>query len=188
MSSTMYAQLGDVVFELTGPVVGMGAQHGYTYVEHAVIEGKPQLQSVGDALQRISIDLAFIDPLHDPVGGMRGLRAAAEAHRALPFVFAGGEVRGRYVIESIEETLQTTDGRGVAIHLEARLQLVEWIELPQPPAGAAGTSAAPRRPTATRSQHSGRARRPAQTTATRPPARSVPPSQVVRRDRPQFQL
>lgn len=189
MTAPMYAQLGNVVFGLTGPIVAMGAQHGYTYVEHAVIEGKPRLQSLGDALQRITLDLVFTHGVTDPVEGMRALRAAAAAHEALPLLLAGGELRGRFVIESIEERVAATDAGGVPVHVEARVQLVEWVEQPQPAAGtAAGTVRSGQgTPAATRSRQRGRAQRTSTPPpAVRPPPQSVPPAQITRRDRPQF--
>jgi phage protein U len=177
----MFAQLGDVVFDLVGAVQGLDAQHGFTYAEHAVIAGRPRLQAIGAALQRISVDLQLVYPIvQDPAASVRALRVAMEAHQALPLLFAGGELRGRFVIEAIEETVVATDSQGTPKVIRGRVQLVEWVE-DQAQRTVAPTPRA--EPTATRSQQNGRAHHGTSSNRARGAGehRKIPIQQISRR-------
>lgn len=124
----MYAQLGDIRFDLITYWEGLNAAWRTQYVEHAVIEGKPILQWIGDNLEEITIKLQFHADFCVPKEELQRLKEAMLKHEALDFVFGNGEYKGKFVIEEItSEVIQTfKDSEIVAI--EAELKLKEWVQ------------------------------------------------------------
>ena len=55
----MYALLGDIQFDLITYFDSFETDFGTDYAEHAVIDGKPRLQYMGDRLDEIRIELSF---------------------------------------------------------------------------------------------------------------------------------
>lgn len=171
----MFAQLGDVVFQVTGPVTGMEARREYTYAEHEVIEGKPRLQYVGDGLEELTLELTFDAAFCEPGESVKEIRAMADRHEAVPFLFATGEVRGRYVVREIEEVVEATDAEGAVTRATCRVTLLEW-------AGAAGIEVTSRRKpaTAVKSQQSAAAKKEQPASAPAGDPRSVPVKSITR--------
>lgn len=124
----MYAQLGSLAFELTGPLTDLTGRRKYSFAEHPVIEGKPRLQFTGEGLEERTLELTFSDAYCDPPTSTAELRAVADRHEAVPLFFASGTVLGRYVIEEIEETYRETDAWGAVTRASCRVQLREWVE------------------------------------------------------------
>jgi len=124
----MFAQLGDIRFDLITYFNGLEGSQAYDFAEHKVIEGKPRLQYVGDGLEEVRIELLFHREFCFPEGEMQRLREAAATHRAHPFLFGNGLYKGRFVITELTTgTIQTT-GDGSIIAMGARLVLKEWVE------------------------------------------------------------
>ncbi|WP_298438077.1 phage tail protein [Geobacter sp.] len=124
----MFAQLGDIRFELITYFDGLEGSQAYNFAEHQVIEGKPRLQYIGDALETVSIALKFHVAYCDPAFEYQRLREAGAIHRALPFVFGNGLYRGRYVIVEITDTVEATAADGTVIAVEAKCSLKEWVD------------------------------------------------------------
>jgi phage protein U/uncharacterized protein YoxC len=120
----MYAQLGNIQFELL-PIESFDERYSYNYAEHQVIEGKPLLQFVGDNLDEANISVRFHRAFCDPEQQFNLLKAEADRHEALPFLFATGKNLGYYVITDIGKTTVATADNGQPICLEARIQLKE---------------------------------------------------------------
>jgi phage protein U len=133
----MYAQLGDVTFDLPTYWDAHGVRRAYEYAEHKVIEGKPRLQWVGDALDEISIKIVLHASYCNPELELNNLRNAATAHQALPYVTGAGVYKGNYVITALEEDTRHTDPQGRVIYLEAMLSLKEYVGVTSTPSGEA---------------------------------------------------
>ncbi len=123
----MYAQLGDVAFDLPTYLDGYGGKRTYEYAEHKVIEGKPKLQWTGDGLEELTLDVVLHASYCNPEDQLNTLRDAAASHKAQPLVLGSGVYRGRYVITDIAETTRHTDPQGRAIHLETKVTLKEYV-------------------------------------------------------------
>jgi phage protein U len=126
----MFAALGDIRFDLPAYVTGTGMQRRQAFARHDRIQGKPVLQAIGTDLEQISIDIVFHIEFTDPELEIVRLRAAADRQDPLPLIYGNGTYKGRYVIESIDETVRNTDGQGNLIKLTARLALLEWHQPP----------------------------------------------------------
>jgi len=124
----VFAQLGDIQFDLITYFEGLDGTIGYNFAEHAVIEGKPHLQFIGDGLEAVNLALRFHQGYCDPQAEFKRLKDAAAKHEALPFLFGNGLYKGRYVITEITDTVETTASDGTVISLEAKIALKEWVE------------------------------------------------------------
>lgn len=124
----MFAQLGDIQFDLITSFNTMSTSQKVDYAEHAVIDGKPRLQWVGDALEEISLRLSFNAGFCDPTAELKSLRDAASQHCAMALVLGNGEYRGNYVISEIGDDIQQTFAEGTLIAVDVDVKLKEWAE------------------------------------------------------------
>ncbi len=123
----MYAQLGNIQFELL-PITGLDERYAYDFAEHQVIEGKPLLQFIGDKLDEANISIRLHRAFCDPQFQFDALKAQADLHQALPFLFATGKFLGYYVVCEITKTTVKTFADGAPLCIEGRLQLKEWVD------------------------------------------------------------
>lgn len=153
----MYALLGDIQFDLITYFDGMQVTFGADYAEHALIEGKPRLQFIGEKLDEFRIDLCFHVYYCDPEKELVKLQAAKKSHMAMAFVLGNGDYKGWFVLTEVQATSRETDKAGTLLSLDAGITLREYVgdklnPLPPPavrpklaPAGAVSglTSAVP---------------------------------------------
>ncbi|ARU23677.1 hypothetical protein RSSE_c3294 [Ralstonia solanacearum] len=123
----MFALLGDVQFDLITYFDGFELQFGADFAEHALIEGKPRLQFVGDKLDEIRIQLAFHAYYCDPEVELAKLKKAAAAHQAMALVLGNGDYKGWFVLTEAQATSTQTDKAGTLIALEANITLREFV-------------------------------------------------------------
>lgn len=123
----MFALLGDVQFDLVTYFDGFESQFGADYAEHALIEGKPRLQFIGDKLDEIRIQLAFHLHYCDPEAELAKLKDALAAHQAMALVLGNGDYKGWFVLTDVQATSKHTDKAGTLIALEASITLREFV-------------------------------------------------------------
>jgi len=123
----MYAQLGAIRFLMIMPTA-MDSSLAWNYAEHAVIEGKPLLQYTGSGLDATNIQVRFHVDYCKPGEELKRLKAEAEKHQALPLLFANGTYKGRYVIEKIDVTTETTADDGSLISADVKISLKEFAD------------------------------------------------------------
>lgn len=123
----MWAQLGDIVFELAKTPVEGGVQTNlsWEYAEHKVIEGKALLQYLGESLEEIDITIRFHYGFCEPMEEERRILEEARKHKPLPFILGTGDLVGYYVIEQATRTWLETHKTGQVIYLEMQLHLKE---------------------------------------------------------------
>ena len=126
----MFAVLGDIQFEVVGSPETYESAGVYDFAEQKVIESKPQLQWVGDDLERLKFELMWHASFTNPGAQLARLRATAAEHLALPLVFGNGGFRGFFVIESINVKSQQLSAGGSPIAIRVALALKEWIANP----------------------------------------------------------
>jgi len=124
----MFAQLGSVQFDILTGFESLTSTSQYNYAEHAVIEGKPRLQYIGDGLDTVDITIRLHSSFYDPEGELKKLQDEAAKHEALPLVYGNGEYVGKFVVEEISKTTSQTDGKGNIIGVEVSLKLKEYAE------------------------------------------------------------
>lgn len=123
----MFALLGDVQFDLITYFDGFESQFGTDFAEHALIEGKPRLQFIGDKLDEIRIQLAFHLHYCDPEAELAKLKDALAAHQAMALVLGNGDYKGWFVLTDVQATSKHTDKAGTLIALEASITLREFV-------------------------------------------------------------
>ena len=122
----MFAVLGDIQFEVVGSPEAYESAGTYDFAEQKVIESKPQLQWVGDDLERLKFEIMWHASFTNPAAQLAELRATAEEHLALPLVFGNGGFRGFFVVESINVKSQQLSASGAPIAIRVALALKEW--------------------------------------------------------------
>lgn len=175
----MFAQLGEIRFELVPALEGMEGTLPYAYAEHAVIQGKPRLQWMGAGLEELRLAFRFHRAFADPAAELARLQAAAAAHAALAFVMGDGTYRGRYVITELGTAVQQADAGGAPLALTVAVTLREWVEAPGQPAKRTGAT-----PGVTRSTRQPVARRAAPVPPPPGDKTSVPSSTITRQPGP----
>jgi phage protein U len=123
----MFALLGEIEFDLITYFDGFEWQAGANYAEHALIDGKPRLQFIGESLDEIRIQLAFHLQYCDPERELLKLREAKAAHRAMAFVLGNGDYKGWFVLTEVQATSRHTDKAGSLVALEASITLREFV-------------------------------------------------------------
>ncbi|MGC1399055.1 phage tail protein [Candidatus Binatus sp.] len=123
----MFAALGDIQFEVVGSPEAYESAGAYDFAEQKVLDSKPQLQWVGDDLERLNFELTWHASFTNPATQLALLRASAAEHLALPLVFGNGSLRGFFVIESIKVKSQQLSASGTPIAIRVALALKEWI-------------------------------------------------------------
>ena len=126
----MFAALGEIQFEVVGSPEAYESAGAYDFAEQRVVESKPQLQWVGDDLERLKFELTWHATFTNPAVQLARLRATAAEHLALPLVFGNGGFRGLFVIESINVKSQQLSAGGAPIAIRVALALKEWIANP----------------------------------------------------------
>lgn len=123
----MFALLGDVQFDLITYFDGFESQFSADFAEHALIEGKPRLQWIGDKLDEIRIQLSFHIQFCNPERELLRLKTAKEAHQAMALVLGNGDYKGWFVLTDVQATSKQTDKAGSLIALEAGITLREFV-------------------------------------------------------------
>lgn len=123
----MYALLGDIQFELITYFDGLETQYGADFAEHALIEGKPRLQFIGDKLNEIRIQLSLNTWFCDPEAELAALTGALTAHQAMALVFGNGDYKGFFVLTELQVTARQTDESGTLLAVEASMTLREFV-------------------------------------------------------------
>jgi len=126
----LFAALGEIQFEVVGSPEAYESAGAYDFAEQRVVESKPQLQWVGDDLERLKFELTWHATFTNPAVQLARLRATAAEHLALPLVFGNGGFRGLFVIESINVKSQQLSAGGAPIAIRVALALKEWIANP----------------------------------------------------------
>lgn len=95
------------------------------YVEHPVTRGKPKVQIVGAALDRVTIEIVAHNDTSDVAAIYNGIRLMAKSQAVAPFLFASGEYLGTFFVETLSITRKQTDAKGRLIAIEASISLAE---------------------------------------------------------------
>ncbi|MEI8128518.1 MAG: phage tail protein [bacterium] len=128
----MFAQLGDIQFELITYFNGIEETVSYNYAEHERINNKPVLQFMGQNLQEQDIKLNFHNSFCVPEDEIKKLKAVANKAEPLKFIKGNGEYVGVFVLSEIISTTEQTSKEGDLISVQVDLKLREYTgEIPE---------------------------------------------------------
>ena len=122
----MFAQLGDIKFELITYFNGLTETVSYNYAQHDRIENKPLLQFLGKNLQEESIKLNFHRNFCVPEDEIKNLTEVADAATPLKFIKGNGDYVGVFVIEEIGQTVEQTSSEGDLLSIQVDVRLREY--------------------------------------------------------------
>jgi len=122
----MFAQLGDIQFELITYFNGIEETVSYNYAEHERINNKPVLQFMGLNLQEQNIKLNFHNSFCVPEDEIKKLKTVANKAEPLKFIKGNGEYVGVFVLSEIISTTEQTSKEGDLISVQVDLKLREY--------------------------------------------------------------
>lgn len=122
----MFAQLGNIKFELITYFNGINETISYNYAEHELIENKSVLQYLGKNLQETNLKLNFHSNFCIPEDELKKITEAADEGKPLKFIKGNGEYVGVFVIESIEKMTEQTTSQGDLMSIQVELRLKEF--------------------------------------------------------------
>lgn len=122
----MFAQLGDIEFELITYFNGMNESQSYNYAQHERINQKPVLQFLGLNLQEQDIKLNFHASFCNPENEIKKLKDVASKGTPLKFIKGNGDYVGVFVITEITAVLEQTTNEGDLISVQVDLKLREF--------------------------------------------------------------
>ena len=122
----MFAQLGDIKFELITYFNGLTETVSYNYAQHERIENKPLLQFLGKNLLEENIKLNFHRTFCVPEDELKNLVEVADKAEPLKFIKGNGEYIGVFVIEEIGKTTEQASPEGDLISVQVDVRLKEY--------------------------------------------------------------
>ncbi|MCD8377293.1 MAG: phage tail protein [Candidatus Gastranaerophilales bacterium] len=122
----MFAQLGDIKFELITYFNGLNENVSYNYAQHDRIENKPILQFLGKNLIEEDIKLNFHRSFCVPEDELKNLIDAADKATPLKFIKGNGEYIGAFIIQEIGKLLEQATPDGGLISIQVGLKLREY--------------------------------------------------------------
>ena len=125
----MFAQLGDIEFELITYFNGMNESQSYNYAQHERINQKPVLQFLGLNLQEQDIKLNFHASFCTPEDEIKKLKDVANLGTPLKFIKGNGDYVGVFVIIEITSVTEQTTNEGDLISVQVDLKLREYTGL-----------------------------------------------------------
>ena len=122
----MFAQLGDIEFELITYFNGMNESQSYNYAQHERINQKPMLQFLGLNLQEQDIKLNFHTSFCTPEDEIKKLKDVANLGTPLKFIKGNGDYVGVFVITEITSVIEQATNEGDLISVQVDLKLREY--------------------------------------------------------------
>ena len=122
----MFAQLGDIEFDLITYFNGMNESQSYNYAQHERINQKPVLQFLGLNLQEQDIKLNFHSSFCTPEDEINKLKEVANKGTPLKFIKGNGEYVGVFVITEISSVTEQASNEGDFISIQVDLKLIEY--------------------------------------------------------------
>ncbi|WP_165009735.1 phage tail protein [Neisseria yangbaofengii] len=129
----MYAQLGEVQFELLQGFTSLESTHAAKFAKHEVLAGRPRLQALQNELTELRFGVKLHWMLGNPDTAYKGLLAALEARQAVSLVYGSGRFAGWWVIERLTERTLITDAQGRTAARELDVELTEFVGDPNNP-------------------------------------------------------
>lgn len=122
----MFAQLGNIKFDLITYFNGLSETISYNYAQHERIENKPIIQYLGQNLKEQNIKLNFHRTFCVPEDELNNLIIVADKATPLKFIKGNGDYVGVFVIEEIGKTVEQASPEGDLISIQVDLKLKEY--------------------------------------------------------------
>lgn len=123
----MFAQLGDVRFEVLNSFTSFEENHVANFAKHDVLKGRPRLQAMGNDLTTLRFAVRLHWRLGDVDTAYRGLVGAKEGQQAVSLVYGSGRFVGWFVIERLTARTTQMDAHGRTASRELDIELTEFV-------------------------------------------------------------
>lgn len=121
----MFSTLGNIKFTALKGFGSFQGKRSASLAEHALIDGKPRLQKIGDKLEEISLVVNFHTSFCDPEQELDALHSAMSAGEILPLVWGNGLVAGYFVIADVDRNIEKTTADGTVVKMGVTISLKE---------------------------------------------------------------
>ena len=122
----MFAQLGDIKFELITYFNGLTETMSYNYAQHDRIENKPILQFMGKGLIEENLKLNFHRTFCVPEVEIKKLVDVADKATPLKYIKGNGEYVGVFVVEEIAQVVEQASPEGDLLSIQVDVRLREY--------------------------------------------------------------
>lgn len=122
----MRATLGNISFDIIKGFESLSTSKEATYSEHAIVDGKPVLQRIGTALDKVSIGIRFHAGFCVPENEIENLEQAQFRGDISALILGNGRVLGEFIIQGISLSYSQTDGDGNITDCNVSLDLTEY--------------------------------------------------------------
>jgi phage protein U len=122
----MYAQLGSIIFEGRKGFESFVSTKETNYAEHALIDGKPRLQKVGENLEQNTITVVLDASFCNPQSEFDALESSRRSAEVLPFIMGDGRFVGTFVIKGLTLTHARHSATGEMLQAEVSISLLEF--------------------------------------------------------------
>ena len=122
----MFAQLGDIKFELITYFNGISETISYNFVQHERINNKPLIQFLGKNLTEENLKLNFHRSFCNPEEELKNLIDTSDKATPLKFIKGNGDYVGVFVIEEIGKTTEQASPEGDLISIQVDIRLREY--------------------------------------------------------------
>ncbi len=140
----MFIQLGTYKFENAVLPQSWSSSNETVYAQIPIINGKPVLQAVGEALAELSISVYFSAEFCNPQAELDKLNQSRSNREILPMISGSGRNFGKFVISKIDQDNSVCNPDGSISGMSVSISLIEYNSYIETKAtGKALTSSAP---------------------------------------------
>lgn len=128
-------RLGAAEFSDWDAPYGWSYKESSVYTQHNVLDGKPKLQFVGEALQTLSLKFRLHNGWCNPDAKLALLQGMRRSRLSFPLLIGSGVFRGNYAVDDVAVDLQDVSTLGKVRLMEVTVSLIEdtaLIALPEP--------------------------------------------------------
>ena len=140
----MFAQLGNHIFQGLKSPRSWDETYTARYGKIPLINGKDVIQHTGDELAEIELSIRYSIDFCEPATEIEALRQSMQDAEALPFITGEGSIAGKFVITSMDVSIETFSPAGRIEIATVDLKLLEAANAESSPTqGSALASAKP---------------------------------------------
>lgn len=121
----MYAYLGSIKFRGVFSPSSLSSSYSANLARLELIQGKPDLQKVGQGLEELSLSIGLHSMFCDPETELSKLYDYAEKSEVVPLIFGSGVVFKNFVIQDINLDFEKQDTKGRIIACTVAVTLIE---------------------------------------------------------------
>lgn len=121
----MLAQLGEHIFQGLKAPSSMSDNEAVKYAQIQRINDKPIVQPTGTELKEIRLSMVYSIDFCEPADEIEALKKSMRNFEVLTYITGEGQILGKYVITSVDTTIQQCDANGRVERASVNISLLE---------------------------------------------------------------